>query len=93
MNDLPKGDYSLVGIAWPDSKTCDLELKLRGSDKQTETIRFTWVKDLSIDLNLSSFIGLTWDIQYRQKDKRVDVCLDFSSDGQIKFECEEIIRN
>ena len=89
-DELPRGDQALVGIGWRNSHTCDLELKLR-SHHTIKTLRFTWVSNLSIHLNLSAFVGLTWDAVYVQKDDRIQVHLDFASDGDIEFECEDVL--
>jgi hypothetical protein len=88
-DELPRGDQELVGIGWPSSDTCDLELKLR--DHHTiRTLRFTWVSKLSIHLNLSALVGLTWDAEFLQKDDRIQVRLDFAHDGDIAFECQDV---
>lgn len=88
--EFPRGDHALVGIAWPNSHTCDLELKLR-SHETIKTLRFTWVTNLSIQLNLNGLIGLTWDAEFVQKDHRVQVHLDFASEGVIAFECQDVL--
>lgn len=92
MDDLPKGDCHLVGIAWPESQSCELDVRLRGPDGKVETIRFRWVKDLSIQLGLSAFVGLTWDAEYVREGDRIRVHLDFASDGDVTFECGEMER-
>lgn len=87
---LPRGDEELVGIGWPNSDTCDVELKLR-SHHTIKTFRFTWVSRLSIHLNLSALVGLTWDAEFLQKDNhRIQVRLDFAHDGAIAFECQDV---
>jgi hypothetical protein len=87
MDDLPKCDCHLLGIAWPKSQSCELELRLRNPEGRTETIRFTWVENLSIRLDLPSFVGLTWNAEYVRDGDRIRVHLDFASDGDVTFEC------
>jgi hypothetical protein len=61
------------------------------SHETIKTLRFTWVTNLSIHLNLSGLIGLTWDAEFVQKGHRVHVHLDFAAEGDIAFECEDVL--
>ena len=88
---LPNEDCVLVGISWPDSKSCELSVTLVQPNDERVTLRFMWVRDLAIRLELQKvFTGRTVKIQYEAATSGKDVRLDFGSTGEVSFACEEV---
>ena len=91
----PLGGYRLpVGFDDQSSKwennSNDLRLYLEHASHPISELLCTWVDSLHIDLEGEGPL-LTWEATIEAtQDGRWSVFLDFSGEGEIRFECDEI---
>lgn len=91
LHSLGWGDAMLYGFVW-ENEGKDLRLFLRHASLPISELLCHRASDLRVDLNWDSGPFLTWDGSIEpSQDGRWSVFLDFADDGEIRFECEQIV--
>lgn len=89
----PLCDASLVSIAWEPAGP-HLTIQLILGNGVARRFSFTWVNELriSIQQDRGTSQPLSWDGSAEQLPKdRIKVLIDFGQQGEISFECEQIM--
>ncbi len=87
VDDLPRSDSSLIGLAWVRDGR-DLQLAVALGDGRQVTIIYTWVAGLACELSYPHDAGgplLTWDVEYTASGGRHTALWDFASQGSLRF--------
>jgi hypothetical protein len=90
----PLGDATLLSLAWEQDGR-DLVISLKLPEGATRRFTFTWVDQLSVSIQQQEkgpSQPFSWNGGAEPlSDGRVKVVLDFAQQGEISFQCNEII--